>query len=163
MKYQVTEWGDCDVAMNLNEKILHLANAALTAVDQVIPLPCELGKMESFDMPITQVEIGGLVGITGDISLRLVLELTNQTVIHIAQVMYGFMLEGEMIQSFVGELTNMIGGHVVSYLSGKMNVFLTPPTVLVGQVQLYGAKTAFVAPVKLGENMFFSLYFLLEE
>jgi chemotaxis protein CheX len=53
--------------------------------------------------------------------------------------MFGMPLEGEMLHSFVGEISNMIAGHTCTFISKKGHTIdITPPTVMVGQLQLYG-------------------------
>ncbi|MFC4767214.1 chemotaxis protein CheC [Effusibacillus consociatus] len=57
--------------------------------------------------------------------------------------MFGMTLEGDMLDSFVGELGNMIGGNMSTNLSQSgVSINITPPTVIVGQTKLSGFNQA---------------------
>ena len=59
-------------------------------------------------------------------------------------------LEGEMLESFAGELGNMIAGSLSTFISQKgINMDITPPTVLVGQTKVYGFSKAFRLPIEI--------------
>lgn len=70
--------------------------------------------------------------------------------------MFGIALEGDMLESFSGELGNMIAGNLSSniYQQG-INMDITPPTVMVGQTKLYGFHKAVLLPVELETAAFY--------
>ena len=53
--------------------------------------------------------------------------------------MYGVKLEDSMLESFVGEIGNMVAGNMATRLSENgVRVEISPPTVIVGSTKLTG-------------------------
>lgn len=116
-----------------------LLNSAIESLKHVFSCPIQVGAPELFQQSLVQSDVGVLVGIVGDLEGRLVIEGESQTFSLLSQNMFGMPLEGEMLHSFVGEMANMIAGNTSTLLSGKgRKIDITPPTVMVGQLQLYG-------------------------
>lgn len=108
-------------------------------IETVIPLPFHVGEETWLKSPIHQKEIGVLVSITGDFKIRLILEESLQTFKMLGESMYGMPLEDQMLESFVGEMGNMMAGTIASYLFEQgFNIDITPPTVMVGETKIYG-------------------------
>lgn len=64
--------------------------------------------------------------------------------------MFGMTIEGEMIESFTGELGNMVAGNLCTVLEKDgLTVDISPPTVMVGTTKFFGFKQAFKLPVIL--------------
>ena len=67
--------------------------------------------------------------------------------------MFGMPLEGEMLESFAGELGNMIAGNLATLLAqAGHSLDITPPTVIVGQSKMYGFDKALKLPITI-ENV----------
>lgn len=116
-----------------------LLNCALESLKHVFSCPIQVGVPELFQHSLVQSDVGVLVGIVGDLEGRLVIEGESHTFSLLSQSMYGMALEGEMLQSFISEIANMIAGNTSTLLSGKgRKIDITPPTVMVGQMQLFG-------------------------
>jgi chemotaxis protein CheX len=86
----------------------------------------------------------------GHIKGRLIIESDEPTFGSIGEIMFGMLLEGEMLQSFTGELGNMLAGNLCTLIAQKgVEVDITPPTVIVGQSKLYGFDQAYRVPVAI--------------
>lgn len=123
--------------------ITSILNGTLQAVGNVIPGPIQPQKPALIKSPITQLEVGVLIGITGDLSGRLILESSRHNFSKIGEAMFGMPVEGEMFDSFVGELGNMIAGNTSMTLAQRgVSIDITPPTVIIGQTKLSGFSQA---------------------
>jgi chemotaxis protein CheX len=147
-----------------NANLTEVLNAALEAIQTVIPFPQSHGKPALINAPIYQPEMGVLIGITGDIRGRMILEGTTAVFGSIGSSMFGMVLEGEMLDSFTGELGNMIAGNLSTTLSQKsIAIDITPPTVIVGQTKLYGFSKAVLVPVQIESVGDIQIIFALED
>lgn len=127
------------VKLSLGENVTHVLNGTIDSVKSVIPISIAVGKPFLITEPLQQTSIGVLIGIVGHIKGRLILESDQTTFGAIGEVMFGMPLEGEMLQSFTGELGNMIAGNLCTIVAQKgLEIDITPPTVMVGSSTLYG-------------------------
>ncbi|MCA1030446.1 chemotaxis protein CheX [Bacillus timonensis] len=136
--------------MTVAQDTTSVINSTLHAVSSVIPSKLTVGSPTLIKEPIFQQSVGVLIGMTGDIKGRLIIQGEETKFSAIGNIMFGMPLEGEMLQSFIGELGNMIAGNLsTSVATQKISMDITPPTILVGQTQLYGFKNAFHVPVDI--------------
>ena len=128
--------------------IAEMLNGMVHGMSSVIPKLITKGQLERLEHALTQLEIGVLIGITGDSHSRMIIEGKLEAFSSLANHMFGMSLEGEMLESFVGELGNMVGGSMCTYASNQ-GIFLdiTHPTVLVGKTRLTGFQTALSMPM----------------
>ncbi|MGG3956685.1 chemotaxis protein CheX [Bhargavaea massiliensis] len=134
--------------MALGEKITTILNGTIESIRSVIPLAMTTEKPSLFTQPFTQTSINVLIGMTGDLRGRLMIEGHETIFGSIGETMFGMPLEGEMLKSFTGELGNMIAGNLATIVSQKgITIDITPPTVLVGQTKIYGFDKAFRVPI----------------
>jgi chemotaxis protein CheX len=100
--------------------------------------------------PYEQKELGVLIGLVGGIKGRILIDTSKSAIDKIGQAMFGMTIEGEMIESFTGELGNMIAGNLCTVLEKQGLVLdISPPTVMTGTTKLFGFKKAFKLPVRL--------------
>ncbi|MDX8362925.1 MULTISPECIES: chemotaxis protein CheX [Bacillaceae] len=134
----------------LSSKVTGVLNSTIHVVKTVVPIDVTIDKPALFTQPLLQSSMGVLIGITGDIRGRLIIE-GNPTVFGgVGEIMFGMPLEGEMLESFTGEFGNMIAGNLSTQLSQQgINIDITPPTVLVGQTKIYGFEKAFRVPIQV--------------
>lgn len=144
-------------------KMTNLLNVSLRVFNNILPIPIETQEPTLISAPIFQNELGVLIGVTGDLSGRLILEGSKQIFCDIGEIMFGMALQGDMLDSFVGELGNMIAGNLATdlYQSG-ITIDITPPTVIVGQTKLSGFHQAVNIPVSIKEVGNLSLVLALE-
>ncbi|WP_327204749.1 chemotaxis protein CheX [Paenibacillus sp. DMB20] len=119
-----------------------LVDSAIESMGEVFMKSIEVSQPISIEQGLLQSEIGVLIGIMGDVQGRLIFEGEKHTFSRLGESMFGMPLSGDMLHSFVGEMANMIAGHTSTLLSGKgKHVDITPPTVMVGQMEIYGFKS----------------------
>jgi chemotaxis protein CheX len=132
----------------VGEKVTTILNGTIEAAKGVIPLQFTIDQPSLFTAPLTQSPISVLIGMTGDVCGRLVIEGDVSSFSYIGEMMFGMALEGEILQSFTGELGNMIAGNLATNLSKKgISIDITSPTVLVGQTKRCGLDKAFQIPI----------------
>jgi chemotaxis protein CheX len=128
--------------------IAEMLNGMIHGMSTVIPKSITKGQMERLEHSLTQPEMGVLIGITGDSQSRMIIEGKLEAFSSLANHMFGMTLEGEMLESFVGEIGNMVGGSMCTYVSNQgISLDITHPTVLVGKTKLTGFQTALSMPL----------------
>ncbi|WP_338451849.1 chemotaxis protein CheX [Niallia oryzisoli] len=134
--------------MPLTELAAEILQGTIDAVKEVVPFEISMEKPSLFTQPYTQHCIGVLIGMTGDIRGRLIIDGNEETLSKIGEGMFGMTVQGEMLESFAGELGNMIAGKLSTFISQQgFEMDITPPTVLVGQTKIYGFERAFRLPI----------------
>ncbi|KAB2338262.1 chemotaxis protein CheX [Cytobacillus depressus] len=134
--------------MSLTKSVTDILNGTIEAVKAVVPLEIHVEKPALFTQPFNQHSFGVLIGMTGDARGRIIIDGDGWVFGKIGEAMFGIELEGEMLESFAGELGNMIAGSISTYVSEKgFEMDITPPTVLVGQTKVYGFSKAYRLPV----------------
>lgn len=136
--------------MTLTKSVTDILNGTIQSVKSVLPLEVTVDKPSLFTQPFTQHSIGVLIGMTGDARGRIIIDGDEKVFGKIGEAMFGMVLEGEMLESFAGELGNMIAGNLSTFISQKgFDMDITPPTVLVGQTKVYGFTKAFRLPINI--------------
>jgi chemotaxis protein CheX len=136
----------------------------LEAVNTVIPMQVERHSPVSVDAPLLHVKMGVLVGVTGQSRGRLLLESDEHVFGKVAEQMYGMALEGDMLESFVGELGNMIAGTMSTQVSqAGILIDITPPTVIVGDTKFTGFGRALSVPLTIADAGDLRMLLILEE
>ena len=114
--------------------------------------------------PYIQMEMGVLIGLVGDIKGRVIIDSTSPTFSTIGEKMFGMELEGDMLESFTGELGNMFAGNLCTQMGlDSLNVDITPPTVMVGNTKLFGFNRAFKLPVIVADIGTLHILFTIDE
>jgi chemotaxis protein CheX len=140
--------GECKVT--ITKHVTDILNGTIESVKGVLPFEISVEKPSLFTQPYSQDSIGVLIGMTGDVRGRLIIDGNELTFGKIGEGMFGMMVEGEMLESFAGELGNMIAGTLSTFISQQgMEMDITPPTVLVGQTKIYGFEKAFRLPITI--------------
>ena len=139
--------------MSASKHIQTILNGTIQSLKSVIPITMDIKSPSLMVQPFVQKEMGVLIGIIGDIKGRIIIDSSAETFSAIGATMFGMPLEGEMLESFTGELGNMIAGNIcTSVASSGVEIDITPPTVIVGTSRLYGFQHAFKLPVVI-ENI----------
>ncbi len=139
--------------MSQSSNVTNVLNGTIQSVKSVLPIPVTIHPPSLYQEKVIHITMSVLIGMTGDIKGRLVIDGSPQTFSYIGEMMYGMKLEGEMLESFTGELGNMIAGNLATNAS-KMNVIMdiTPPTVLVGDTKLTGYNQAIKVPISISTS-----------
>lgn len=149
--------------MTLTANVTNVLNGTIEAVKSVIPASLHIESPSLFSEPVVQSSIGVLIGMTGDIRGRLIIEADHSVFSGIGEMMFGMPIEGEMLESFTGELGNMIAGNLSTHVSQKNIIMdITPPTVIVGQSKMYGFDKAFRVPVQFEDKKELQIILMLE-
>jgi len=150
--------------MDNQEGVKDLLNSAIESVSQVIPVATEVYPPKAFQQTALQSHMSVLVGITGDVSGRVVLEGEGPTFSSLGESMFGMPLQGEMLHSFVGEIANMIAGTTSSILYQKgRKIDITPPTVMVGTFQMFGFEQGISVPIHIANVGEVNMILLLQK
>ena len=129
-------------------KITSLLNATLNSIHELVNIEAE--KPSMMKAPLLQTDYGVLVGILGDLRGRLFILGESAVFAHAGVTMYGMELEGDMLESFVGEFGNSVAGHTATRLYNQsIHIDITPPTTMQGKVKLGGFGTAISVPFLL--------------
>ncbi|AXH98909.1 chemotaxis protein CheX [Sporosarcina sp. PTS2304] len=149
-----------DKAANV-QKVL---NATISSLTTVIPIKFEVLSPSMIKQPYEQREISVLIGLIGNMKGRLIVEPTHTTIGKIGQAMFGMNIEGEMAESFTGELGNMIAGNLCTILEKEsLTLDISPPTVLTGNTKFFGFQQAFKIPVKFEDGELLNLLLTIDE
>jgi chemotaxis protein CheX len=150
--------------MTLISGVSDLLNNFITALKAVIPLEVTFHEPTSMDEPFNQHHIGVLIGMTGDTRGRFIIDGEDGSFKSLAASMFGMPLAGEMLESFAGELGNMVVGNLATSiaLSGR-NVDITIPAVLAGDSNIYGFHQAVQLPLTIENVGDFLILLMIEE
>ncbi|MCZ8532361.1 chemotaxis protein CheX [Psychrobacillus psychrodurans] len=139
--------------MSASKHIQTILNGTIQSLKSVIPIAMDIKSPSLMVQPFEQKEMGVLIGIIGDIKGRIIIDSTAESFSAIGATMFGMPLEGEMLESFTGELGNMVAGNICTSVAGNgVEIDITPPTVIVGTTRLFGFQHAFKLPVEI-ENV----------
>lgn len=127
-----------------------MLNCTSEAIKSVIPSVITVGKPQLLTEPHYQFSMGVLIGITGDIRGKLLIVSNQTTFQSIGELMFGFHPPDEMLESFIGELGNMIAGNFCTLTSKEgFVVDITPPSVLMGQTKISNGEIANILSVSI--------------
>ncbi|MEI5907254.1 chemotaxis protein CheX [Bacillus spongiae] len=150
--------------MTSSNSIHKVLNSSIEAIRAVIPISLKVDKPSLLQHPIFQHRFGVLIGITGDVRGKVIVESQHDTLKGIGTAMFGIPVEGEMLESFAGELGNMIAGNLSTNIANKgLTTDITPPTVIVGQSKLYGFEQAILLPIHIVSLGELQIIFMLEQ
>ena len=141
-----------------NDRIHDLLFGTMDSVKSVIPLPLSFDQPTYLESQESTISMGVSITITGEIQARLVIHGESDVFQKISETMFGMQLEGDMLQSFTGELGNMIAGNLSSYVSQKgLKTDITPPSIIFQEIKTHTSIHTVCAPVKLPDQSEFSL------
>ncbi len=136
--------------MTITKSVTDILNGSITAIKSVIPLQVNVKQPSLLKEPFDQKDMAVLIGMTGDVRGRIIIDAATESFQAIGSSMFGMPLEGDMLESFAGELGNMIAGNLSTKLSDlDYNMDITPPTVIVGNSKMYGLKDGLILPIQI--------------
>ncbi len=111
-------------------------NAAIEVLSELLKKTPSHGDVKTFEKVISSQGMAVIIGITGTLSGRMILDLSPQTAHKISEIILQERLKTEdveLIESAVNELGNMITGRAVSILNEiGHSLIITPPTMFKG-------------------------------
>lgn len=136
--------------MTLTKNATEILNGTIESVKSILPFEISINKPSQISAPFFQESFGVLIGITGDLRGRIIIDGNEHIFSKVGETMFGMLLEGEMLESFSGELGNMIAGNLSTFVSKNgIEMDITPPTVLIGKTKMYGFEKALRLPISL--------------
>lgn len=136
--------------MTLTKSTTDILNGTIEAVKGVIPCELQIAKPVLTGSPFVLKSLGVLIGLTGDFRGRIIIDGDDHVFGKLGESMFGMFLEGPMLESFSGELGNMIAGNLSTFVSQNgIEIDITPPTVLAGETKLSGFEKALSLPITL--------------
>ncbi|WP_186578197.1 chemotaxis protein CheX [Aquibacillus kalidii] len=130
--------------LNVNTVIKEIYNGTIQALKTVVPIEAQIGSPNLVEPPL-EVKFGVLIGFTGDIKGELIIKGDDKLFSSIGEAMFGMALSDEMLESFSGELGNMLAGSLSTQIAqNNITTDITHPTVLTGNAKLSGFKRALV-------------------
>ena len=106
--------------MTISKQVTTILSGIIESVKEVIPFDISSDTPAIFTQPFTLQSFGVLIGMTGDVRGRLIIDGDEQVFSSIGEGMFGMVIEGEMLESFAGELGNMIAGTLSTSISQKV-------------------------------------------
>ncbi len=150
--------------MKNSKHIQSILNGTIQAIKSIVPVNVNIQPVSMMNEPYVQQEIGVLIGFIGDIKGRVIIDSVQSTFSGLASKMFGMPIEGEMLESFTGEFGNMLAGNICTLVGAqKINIDITPPTVMVGKTKLYGFDSAIKLPVTVDEVGELTILFTIDE
>ncbi|WAA11083.1 chemotaxis protein CheX [Fervidibacillus albus] len=143
--------------------ITHVLNGTIQSVKKVVPVPINVTRPTLFTEPFIQDSIGVLIGLTGDVLGRVMIVGDEKIFMGISEKMYGMQLTGDMLESFSGELGNMIVGNLITNLGeNRLTIDITPPTVFIGETKISGFDKALKLPISIEQMGELDIFLILE-
>lgn len=150
--------------MSTSKYVQIVLNRTIDSLITVVPVKLDVLSPTMTVQPYEQKEISVLIGLVGGIKGRLILETTTDVIGQIGQAIFGMSIEGEMIESFTGELGNMVAGNLCTLLEKDGLVLdISPPTVMTGVTKFYGFIQAFKLPVRLEDGSILNVLLTIDE
>jgi chemotaxis protein CheX len=150
--------------MSTSKHVQMILNGTITSLTTVIPIKLEVLAPSLIVEPYEQKELSVLIGLVGGIKGRLIIDTSTNVIGTIGQSMFGMSIEGEMIESFTGELGNMVAGNLCTVLEKNgLMLDISPPTVMSGQTKFFGFKQAFKLPVRLEDGGMLTVLLTIDE
>ncbi len=151
-------------SMKNSQHIQTILNGSINSLKSILPMELNIQSPSVLTEPFIQKEMGVLIGLIGDIKGRIIIDSTASSFSAIGAKMFGMPIEGEMLESFAGELGNMFAGNLCTHVGQQaLNVDITPPTVMVGNTKLFGFEKAFKLPTIIDEVGTLTILFTIDE
>lgn len=148
----------------LGKKSGEVLACAMDSVKQVIPVSVEIGAPSECNKTLLESGLCVLIGFTGDLAGRMLIDGDGRTFGKLGETLFGMALEGEMLHSFVGEVANMLAGSISTLIAHKgRKMDITPPTVMEGEMKLFGFQQGVIIPVTLDGVGGMNLILLFQE
>lgn len=150
--------------MNTSQHIQTILNGLIGSLKSILPMELNIQPPTVLSEPYVQQEMGVLIGLIGDIKGRIIIDSTSSAFSALGGKMFGMPLEGEMLESFTGELGNMFAGNLCTQVGQHaLNIDITPPTVMVGHTKLFGFDNAVKLPTNIEQVGTLTILFTIDE
>lgn len=125
-----------------NKIITYLLNGTHQSLKSIVPMSFQMSKPRMMGKDL-ELQFGVLIGVTGDVKGSLILSGDPDVFSSIGESMFGMPIEEEMLDSFSGELGNMLAGRISTIIVGNhIQTDITAPTIMSGNAKLSGYEQA---------------------
>ncbi|MCT2535959.1 chemotaxis protein CheX [Aquibacillus koreensis] len=116
-------------SLTANQVVKEFYNGLIHSVHTVIPVEHAVGSPSIIKSSV-EIPFGVSIHFTGDLIGELVFKANVRLFSDLGEAMFGMALSEEMIDSFSGELGNMLAGSLSTHLSSKqINTNISHPVV----------------------------------
>ncbi|GED20714.1 chemotaxis protein CheX [Kurthia gibsonii] len=138
--------------MSISAQYQVLFNGIIHAFKEISPKQVTIQSPSSFTAPNMHLEYSVLIDVIGDVKARMIIDSNHNSFQKLCESLYGFQIDGELLESFVGEFGNMVAGKLCIY-SAEHNIQLdiTTPTVMVSETHLPISTQTFTLPISMDE------------
>lgn len=136
--------------MSISTQAKVLLNGTIHAFQELTPDKVMINTPSNVIEEHAQLTYSVLVGMVGDMKAHIIIDADEVIFAKLCNSLYGFQLEGELLESFVGELGNMVAGKLCVYSSvNEIALDITPPTVMIGSTNLPILHNTFALPISI--------------
>ena len=134
------------------------------AVSTVISIPSTSYAIPAIEIPSIRIRTGVLISFTGHMRGWILMEGERDLFGNLGENMFGMALHGTLLDSFIGEMGNIIVGHLaVAVYKEGISIDISPPTVITGETQFYGFKPSHQIHLPHLEQGEIRVFFKLDE
>lgn len=100
----------------------------------MMQLPVTIGDPGIKGDPSTTYDVSGIIGMSGDVTGSVVLSFPRQTAVRLVALLAGAEMAPDHpdFPDAVGELTNMVSGNAKGMFTGRKQVTISCPSVVIG-------------------------------
>ncbi|MBQ0139683.1 MAG: chemotaxis protein CheX [Kurthia sp.] len=136
--------------MSLSIQTKTLLNGTISAFKEILPNQVTVQAPKPFNLPHAHLNYCVLVGMVGDVKARIIIDADQSLFAKLCQSLYGFELDGDLLESFVGEFGNMVAGKLCSFsATDNIQLDITTPTVMIGETQIPMIQHTFSLPISI--------------
>lgn len=134
--------------MSLSIQFKSLLNGLTNAFHEILPNQVTVNSPILFQSSHAYIHYCVLVGMVGDLKARIIIDADEVIFAKLCQSLYGFQLDGDLLESFVSEFGNMVAGKTCVFSSAEsLNLDISTPTVMIGAAQIAIVKHTFSLPI----------------
>lgn len=131
-----------------------LLDSLCDSMRNVIPRPIDQTAAAASERTGTVGEMGVAISFADPISVRMIIDGERRMFSKMSEVLFGMPMEGEMLDSCVGEIANIIAGGTTTLLSDRgISADITPPSLLTGNTAVDGYENGLALNIEEVGNM----------
>jgi chemotaxis protein CheX len=149
--------------MTFDSTITTLLDSTIESIQSVIPIKASIEHPVPKLVPLNHNCFGVLITITGDFEGKMLIESNKNVFSKLGMCMYGMPLPEGMLESFVGEIGNMIAGNLSTNCSKKEVIIdISTPTVFDSTTIFSRFTQAVSLPIQLHQTGELSIVLVVE-
>ena len=126
-----------------------LLDSVCDSMRNIIPRPVGQAEAMTGGKPASVDELGVAISFANPVGIRMILDGERRMFSRMSEVMFGMPMEGEMLDSCVGEIANIIAGGTTTLLSSQgVSADITPPSLLNAYSSVDGYKSGLALKIE---------------